>query len=77
MSPTGNRLATASDDGSVKLWDVTTGQDVLTLTGHDGPVLDVTFRADGKRIASGGSDGTVKLWDAFLAPEASGREEHQ
>ena len=37
-SPDGTRLATASDDGTVRIWDPTTGHPTTTLTGHTGAV---------------------------------------
>ena len=48
---------------SLKVWDAQTGQETLTLKGHSGYVLSVSFSPDGKRIVSGSADKTVKIWD--------------
>ena len=69
FSPDGKRLASASLDKTVKVWDATTGQEILTLKGHTGGVLGVAFSPDGNRLASGGWDGTVKVWDAATGQE--------
>jgi WD40 repeat protein len=60
-------LASGSNDGTVKLWDVVTGQEVLTLKGHAAGVSSVAFSPDGKRLAVG-SD-VVKLWRAATDDE--------
>ena len=70
FSPNGKRLASASSDGTVKLWDATTGQEALTLRGHTGWVFSVAFSPDGRRLASASDDRTVKLWDATTGQEA-------
>jgi dipeptidyl aminopeptidase/acylaminoacyl peptidase len=58
----GKRLATASWDNSVKLWNTETREELATLIGHDNIVLAVAFSPDGKRIASASVDKTVRLW---------------
>ncbi|KZL88168.1 beta transducin-like protein het-e2c [Colletotrichum incanum] len=63
FSPDGRQLASASFDGTVKLWDTATGQCQQTLTGHGGKVESVAFSADGRQLASASHDKTVKLWD--------------
>ncbi|MHC5108844.1 MAG: WD40 repeat domain-containing protein [Planctomycetota bacterium] len=58
----GDRIVSASFDGTLKIWDTNTGQLALTLHGHEGPVFSVAFTPDGRRIVSGSADMTVKFW---------------
>ena len=69
FSPDGKRLATASGDGTVKVWDAATGQETLTLKGHTSVSTSVAFSPDGKRLASASRDETVKVWDAATGQE--------
>jgi WD40 repeat protein len=69
FSPDGSRLASASQDGTVKVWESQTGQLVRTLQGHSDWVSGVAFSPDGKRLASASGDGTVKLWDVHTGQE--------
>ena len=55
-------LAAGSRDGTVKLWDVVTQQDIATFR-HTSGVHSVSFSSDGAILATGSWDGTVKLWD--------------
>ena len=64
FSPGGKRLASASWDQTVRVWDATTGQESLTLKGHSARLTGVAFSPDGQRLASASMDQTVKVWDA-------------
>jgi DNA-binding beta-propeller fold protein YncE/tRNA A-37 threonylcarbamoyl transferase component Bud32 len=69
FSPDGRRLASASLDGTVRVWDTATGQPVLTLKRHTDGVNGVAFSPDGKHLASASRDQTVKVWDAATGQE--------
>jgi WD40 repeat protein len=63
FSPNGKTLASASNDQTMKLWEVTTGKESATIHGHGHGVLCVAFSANGKVLASSSYDKTIKLWD--------------
>ncbi len=65
FSPDGTRLATASLDTTVKLWDAASGQELLTLADHSRVVNSIAFSPDGNRLATAGDDGFIIIWDAL------------
>jgi WD40 repeat protein len=65
FSPDGHRLASASADRTIRIWNADTGQPIgAPLTGHTDTVRNVVFSTDGHRLASAGRDDTVRLWNA-------------
>jgi eukaryotic-like serine/threonine-protein kinase len=67
FSPDGKRLASASSDGTVKVWAVGANKELLSFDKHKGSVLCVCFSPNGKWIASAGLDHLVLIWDADSA----------
>ncbi|CUM66044.1 uncharacterized protein PRCAT00003698001 [Priceomyces carsonii] len=76
-SPDGSRIATASDDGKIKIWDVISGFCLMTFSEHSSSVTEVKFAKRGQVLFSSSMDGTVRAWDlirfrnfrTFTAPE--------
>ncbi len=57
-------MTAPSVDHTVKVWDATTGQLLLTYSGQAGNIRAIAFNPDGARIASASDDGTAQVWDA-------------
>ena len=69
FSPDAALLATASEDQTVRVWSVTSGDEVFAVTGHVDGVWSAEFSPDGTVLATGGLDGLVGLWDGSTGRE--------
>src|ERR1051326_307306 len=63
-SPNSSRLASASGDGTVQIWEVATRRLLYTCPHDQGAVTGVTWSPDGSRLAFCTSVGTVQVWTA-------------
>ncbi|MDB9374893.1 WD40 repeat domain-containing protein [Nodularia sphaerocarpa] len=69
FSPNSNVLVSSSEDGTIRLWNVSSGSLIRTLTGHRQSVFRVNFSPNGRILASGDAGGVVKLWDMQTGKE--------
>jgi WD40 repeat protein len=59
----GQRVASGSDDTTIRIWDLATGRCERVLEGHEGWVRALVVLGDGQRLASGSDDTTIRIWD--------------
>jgi WD40 repeat protein len=63
VTPDGRRVVSASDDGTLKVWDLDTGGVIATLGGHTDGVLACAVTPDGRHVISASVDRTLKVWN--------------
>ncbi|KAK2489632.1 hypothetical protein MC885_021483 [Smutsia gigantea] len=63
FNPQSTLVATGSMDTTAKLWDIQSGEEVCTLTGHSAEIISLSFNTSGNRIITGSFDHTAVVWD--------------
>jgi WD40 repeat protein len=70
FSPDGQRVVTASDDGTARVWNAATGQVIAKMEGHSGDSLDsAAFSPDGQRIVTASDDYTALIFRIVTVDE--------
>jgi WD40 repeat protein len=77
FSPDGTRIATGHPRGFAEIWDIRSGERLMTLAGHTGLIADLAYSPDGSRIATASMDSTVRLWDAETGVEILALRGHE
>lgn len=69
-SPTGDVLASGSNDATIHTWRVATGEQLGDYSGHRQSIATLEFSRDGTRLLSAADESTVRLWDVKMQMEA-------
>ena len=69
FSHDGSRIVTASLDGTTRIWDAASAEEIAVLRGHDSFVQSAAFSPDGSRLVTASDDKTARIWDAATAKE--------
>ena len=76
LSADGRLAVSASEDQTLKVWEVATGRELRTLQGHSGWVNGVALSADGRLVVSASNDWALKVWEVATGRELRTLEGH-
>ncbi len=62
FSPDNHYVAIGSDDKTVRIWNLATGEDIYTFKGHQGAVFAIDYSPDGQVLVSASADKTIRKW---------------
>jgi WD40 repeat protein len=71
VTPNGKQIISGSWDKTIKVWNLETGKELDTLTGHTDSVQAVVVTPDGQRIISGSWDNSLKVWSLEKGKKSS------
>ena len=74
--PDGTRMITGSDDRTARLWDTTTGKELMQFKGHTAGVNSVAVMPEGNRIVTASADKTARIWDLATGDQLVGLKGH-
>ena len=66
----------AFGDRTIKILDVSDGQELFSCIGHSGNIASIAWRPDGKLLASASGDKTARVWDAQTESASKGQHPH-
>jgi WD40 repeat protein len=69
FSPDGTLILTGSEDGTVRLFDGQSGEQIQVFHGHTADITDIAFSPDGNMVLTGSWDQTARLWDTATGKE--------
>jgi WD40 repeat protein len=68
FSPDGDRIVTASDDGTARVWSAD-GEQLAVLEGHTAGITSAAFSPDGSQVVTASDDSTARVWHVYTLDE--------